>query len=290
MISIVIPTFNRDYIINRALDSVLGQTYLDWECIVVDDGSSDNTESIVGKYVERDSRFKYLKNNRKKGAPGARNLGILASKGDWVVLFDSDNRMHQEFLKKVIETIEKENVDVCSCWSNVINENTEERVGVFKWSGFGDVHNSLLTGKTYFDNSSTIIRRQLLIDIGLLDEECPAFQEWDTHLRLSSRAIYYTIKEFLVDYYTGGSDSISSNSLKDIKGYLFILSKFKDEWRHYHRLSYLKYCSILRIKMDRLKKTNESLEKSYKELLSFSDRIVASFLKCLINAKNAVKR
>lgn len=284
MISIVIPSYNRCPIIRRALDSIINQTYGNWECIIVDDCSTDNTKEEVLKYAQSDNRFKYLLNNRKKGAQGARNVGILASQGDWVVLFDSDNRMHQDFLKKVIESIEKEKVDVCSCWSNVIDEKTEEKVGVFKWSGFGDVHNRLLTGKSYFDNSSTIIRRQLLIDIGLLDEECPAFQEWDTHIRLSQLGCYYTIQENLIDYYTGVANSISSSKDKDIRGYLFILNKYKKEWIKTSLWSYLKYCTILRMKMD-IVRVDKNYEMAYRKMLPIHYRLSVFIFSLLYSFK-----
>lgn len=285
MISIVIPSYNRCTVIHRALDSIQRQSYLDWECIVVDDGSTDDTKSIVTEYVKEDSRYRYLKNIRKKGAQGARNTGILEAKGDWVVLFDSDNKMHHDFLSKVIEAINREKVDFCSAWSYVIDENTGERIGEFKWSGYGNVHNNLLTGKSYFDNSSTIIRRQLLVDIGLLDEDCPAFQEWDTHIRLSNTGRYYTIQEYLIDYYSGSKDSISASKTKDIKGYLFILQKFKTEWIKSNKKSFLKYCTILRIKMDKIQADN-GFEKAYRQLLPIQYRLSVFIMSLLYKLKN----
>ena len=59
LVSIIIPTYNRAHLIGETLDSVLAQTYQNWECIIVDDGSSDNTDEVIGAYVEKDSRFKY---------------------------------------------------------------------------------------------------------------------------------------------------------------------------------------------------------------------------------------
>lgn len=285
MVSIIIPSYNRGAIIHRALDSILQQSVDNWECIVVDDGSTDDTECVVKHYLEKDKRFKYLSNSRTKGAQGARNTGILAAKGDWVVLFDSDNKMHYDFLSKVMEKINNERVDVCSSWSNVINEATGEKVGEFKWSGYGAVHRNLLKGKSYFDNSSTIVRRQLLLDIGLLDEVCPAFQEWDTHIRLSRIARYFTVKMFLVDYYTGATDAISSSKNKDIKGYLFILGKFKREWIRCCPLSFLKYAMILRSKMILNKKECE-YEKEYKDIIKWLFRPIVGMGAIVLLKKN----
>ena len=87
MISIVIPTYNRAKVIPAALNSIVVQSYQEWECIVVDDFSEDDTESVVNSYVAKDNRFSYCKNERTKGAPGARNTGLYQAKGEWVLFF-----------------------------------------------------------------------------------------------------------------------------------------------------------------------------------------------------------
>lgn len=287
MISIIIPTYNREMIISRALNSILEQTYGDWECVVVDDGSTDDTEKVIREYIDQNSRFQYLRNNRSKGAQGARNTGILAAQGEWVILFDSDNKMHPSFLASLKEEQEKWNVDVCSTWSNIVNDEDGNIVGSFNWTGYGNVHSNLLTGKSYFDNSSTMIRRQLLLDVGLLDETCPAFQEWDTHIRISNLGTYTTIKENLVDYYTGLSDSISASKSKDVKGYLFILSKYKSEWRRDFYGSFLKYGAILKMKMVRID-CNDEMKQRYKDLYTAGERCLIYVLSGIYRTKQSI--
>jgi glycosyltransferase involved in cell wall biosynthesis len=78
LVSVIIPTYNRAHLIGETLDSVLAQTYTNWECIIVDDGSSDNTDEFVGKYVKKDSRFKYYHRPEEHlpGGNGARNYGF----------------------------------------------------------------------------------------------------------------------------------------------------------------------------------------------------------------------
>lgn len=228
-ITVIVPTYNRASTLSVAVDSILNQTYEDFELIIVDDGSTDNTEDIINAYV--DPRIKYCHNTRKKGAPGARNTGLLKAKGDYVVFFDSDNFMHPEYLSKVIAEIELKGVDVCSSFSNVIDHITKKKVGEFNWVCEGDITRKILTWESYADNSSTMIRRQKVLDIGLLDEDCPAMQEWDTHIRLSKICTYSTVKECLIDYYVGGEDTISKNKRKEANGRMFIMKKFKREFR-----------------------------------------------------------
>ena len=83
-ISIVIPTYNREKLIGRTLDCIVAQTFSDWECFVVDDFSTDNTKNLIDSYVQKDCRFHYMLNERKKGAQGARNTGLYHSRADWV--------------------------------------------------------------------------------------------------------------------------------------------------------------------------------------------------------------
>lgn len=93
LVSIIIPTYNRAHLIGETLDSVLAQTYTNWECIVVDDGSTDNTEAVVMGYVKKDTRFQYHKRRGvwKKGSCSCRNIGILISKGEFFQFLDSDD-------------------------------------------------------------------------------------------------------------------------------------------------------------------------------------------------------
>lgn len=282
LISIVIPTYNRASIISDTLNSISSQLFGEWECLVVDDYSVDNTEEVVNEYVKKDSRFRYCKNECSKGAQGARNTGILQSQGEWVVLFDSDNIMHRDYLKVLSARI-KDDVDVIGCWSRVIDKDDKRQISSFSWEGYGNVHDNLMTGKSYFDNSSTIIRKNKLIEAGLLDENCPSFQEWDTHIRLSRIAQYDTIKEYLVDYISGGADAISSDLNREVKGYLYVLSKFRTEWRSSHLLAFIKYCYVLRYKIDRLKviKPESDYEKQYHNLTSFFERTIVGLIMLL---------
>jgi glycosyltransferase involved in cell wall biosynthesis len=112
LISIIIPTYNRAHLIGETLDSVLAQTYRNWECIIVDDGSTDTTESVVNFYVEKDDRFQYYKRTSayKSGGNGARNYGFDVSKGEYVNWFDSDDLMLPDALQSKLNAFE-ENVD-----------------------------------------------------------------------------------------------------------------------------------------------------------------------------------
>ena len=267
MISIIIPTYNRGGIIDNTLDSIKTQSYKEWECIIVDDHSSDDTRDVVGMYVKQDRRFKYLINERKKGAQGARNTGLYHTSAEWVFFFDSDNQLQPNCLSELVLGI-RDNVDVVQCYSRVLNVDTGEVVKYFKWSNYGNIEKDLFTGEAYVDFNHAIIRRSKVIEIGGLDEDSPCMQEWDTHLRLSKTARYNTVEKVLVDYYVGAKDAISSDNKKAITGRLYNLNKFLPDWRKHkiglYRFAYIYYKLISNNKDPQFKEV--SLQK-LKELI-----------------------
>jgi glycosyltransferase involved in cell wall biosynthesis len=106
--SIIIPTYNRAELIQPTLDSVLSQTYEVWECIVVDDGSTDHTAEVIRSYTEKDERFRYIyQNNAERSA--ARNTGIRHAKGEWICFLDSDDLYEQNYLSELITKLEQIN-------------------------------------------------------------------------------------------------------------------------------------------------------------------------------------
>ncbi len=110
LISIIIPTFNRAQLIQETLDSVHMQTYPHWECIIVDDGSTDNTEEVIDHYLAGDSRLHYYHrpNDRPKGASSCRNYGAELSRGDYIIFLDDDDSLAPFCLANRIEEIKKD--------------------------------------------------------------------------------------------------------------------------------------------------------------------------------------
>ncbi|MFV0234511.1 glycosyltransferase [Empedobacter falsenii] len=116
LVSIIIPTYNRAELIGETLDSILAQTYQNWECIVVDDGSTDHTSDVLDHYTKKDSRISY--HHRPKqynpGGNGARNYGFDISKGEYINWFDSDDVMLENFILEKINSIENNDFIICS--------------------------------------------------------------------------------------------------------------------------------------------------------------------------------
>ena len=105
-ISIIIPVYNAERILRRCLDSVQNQSYSDWECIIVDDGSKDSSPAICDEYAETDSRFKVI-HKENGGVSKARNTGLGQASGDWVTFVDSDDELPLDALKYFTEGMER---------------------------------------------------------------------------------------------------------------------------------------------------------------------------------------
>lgn len=124
IISIIIPTYERAHLIGETLDSILAQSYQNWECIIVDDNSLDDTESIIDEYITRDQRFQFYKKPKhlQRGPSASRNFGFQKSKGNYINWLDSDDLMHPEKLKIDLKNINSGDYDFTISQSKFFSE------------------------------------------------------------------------------------------------------------------------------------------------------------------------
>lgn len=136
-VSVIIPTYNRAHIISRAIQSVLDQTYQDLEIIIVDDGSTDNTESVIKSF--NDKRIIYNKsNNKNKGVASARNIGVKLSRAEYIAFQDSDDVWYPYKLEKIMKVIEDHrNIDFIYSYGKVIRNGKFIR-NVGKYTGINN--------------------------------------------------------------------------------------------------------------------------------------------------------
>jgi teichuronic acid biosynthesis glycosyltransferase TuaG len=126
LFSIIIPTFNRAKLIQPTLDSILAQTYDQWECIVVDDGSTDHTGEVIQKYTAKDERFRYVyQENAERSA--ARNNGIKNARGQWICFLDSDDLYEQNYLSELITKLDQINNEPSLIISDYFRWNSQQK-------------------------------------------------------------------------------------------------------------------------------------------------------------------
>jgi glycosyltransferase involved in cell wall biosynthesis len=107
LVSIIVPCYNQAQYLDEALQSVLDQAYTNWECIIVNDGSPDNTEQVAKKWLEKDSRFKYVYQEN-KGLSSARNSGIGQATGEFILPLDADDKIAPNYIKLAVFTFEED--------------------------------------------------------------------------------------------------------------------------------------------------------------------------------------
>ena len=107
IISIIVPCYNQAQFLSEALQSLLEQTYTNWECIIVNDGSPDHTEEVAQEWLKKDERFKYIKKEN-GGLSSARNAGIEIAKGDFILPLDADDKISQDYILLGLKEFEKD--------------------------------------------------------------------------------------------------------------------------------------------------------------------------------------
>jgi glycosyltransferase involved in cell wall biosynthesis len=185
LISIIIPTYNRAHLISETLDSILAQTYSNWECIVVDDGSTDNTIEVISEYIKKDSGFQYHQrpDNRKKGPNSCRNYGFELSKGECIQWFDSDDVMLPYLLEKQVLSFAK-NVEMSVCKLSYFD--FEKKISIRENIIFSNnLIADYLIGKVTFYISGPLWKRSFLEKQNqLFDESLMNLDDWDFNLRM----------------------------------------------------------------------------------------------------------
>lgn len=244
--SVIIPTFNRKDFLKIAIESVLEQTCRDFELIIVDDGSTDGTETMLDNY--EDQKIKYLLQEN-KGVSSARNRGLEESKGRFIAFLDSDDKWVDEKLETTIEYIDK--------YPDINIFHSEET-----WYKNKKLHNQKNKhkkpdGYVYFKAlplccisiSTAVIRRDVFDDIGVFDETLPACEDYDFWLRATQKYDVKLIPEYLTIKDGGRPDQLSSQPGLDkyrIQALEKMLSSKKlsgDQYEH-TRLELQKKCKI----------------------------------------------
>lgn len=185
LISIIIPTYNRANMVSNTLDSILLQTYANWECIIVDDGSTDNTADVINDYILKDSRFQYVARPtyKAKGPNSCRNYGFQQSKGVYVNWFDSDDVYLPNALEKFVEILDK-NTDAVVTKLEIIDFFTGNKI---KESTIisTNIIEDYFTGKIAYYVCGPLWKRSFLEQQKqLFDETIRNFDDWDFNLRM----------------------------------------------------------------------------------------------------------
>ena len=206
--SIVIPAYNRAHFLGECLDSVLAQTFADWECLVVDDGSTDGTRDMVAGYVARDARFRYQWQEN-GGASAARNTGMALAQGTWIAFLDSDDSYLPSTLQMFQEASDAHpEVSVLTGYLDV------------PWAAAPGNTHSVAVRDTFFDvigfgpgpafpmaPTGSAIRRQAVTEIGPFVTAYPTSEDHEFWIRATARYRVGVIDAVVAHYRHDGGDS-----------------------------------------------------------------------------------
>ena len=229
-VSVIIPTHNRSSLIAGAIDSVYNQTEQDFEIIVVDDGSADDTPIIMDKLQKQDKsgRLKYFRLDRPHGANFARNYGIERATGEFIAFLDDDDRWRPNKLESQLVVFESDkSIGLVYTGKEMIYE----ELGLNYCSTSrkqGDMSRDILIGNFIGSTSSVMIRNYVLDKSGMFDIDLPAKQDYDLWIRICQSYKVGVVPKPLVLYYIRNINRISSDLDKRRRAESIINEKYKE--------------------------------------------------------------
>ncbi|SHH38669.1 glycosyltransferase family 2 protein [Winogradskyella jejuensis] len=218
LVSIIIPSYNRADLIGETIESIIAQTYKNWECVIVDDGSTDNSFEVINALAKKDSRIRFHKRpeSKPKGANACRNYGLELSNGEYINWLDSDDIFHPMKLEKQIMKIIEDKVFFSICKSYVFeNSITDNKELILKSKDVktDDPFNDFISKRIIIPIQAPIFQKDFIINNKFFfDESLQAGQEWELFARIFQKyADYSSINEPL-DYIRNHSNNISNKT------------------------------------------------------------------------------
>jgi len=218
--SIVIPTYNRSELLPRAINSVLKQTFHDYELIIVDDCSTDNTQDILKTFQH--PKLSVIRQATNQGVSAARNTGIQQAKGEYICFLDDDDAFLPDFLETTLKYLP--NIDFVWCGKRIIK-------GAQQTEKIPHIGHSLKFVRSLSLNSGVTIKKSCFDKIGLFDTQLKMAEDLDVFLRLLSQGFKYTVIPSVhieVFIHPGVSLSRDKNHLKEVESLERLIEKNKD--------------------------------------------------------------
>lgn len=224
LVSIIIATFNSGNRLNKALESIKRQTFLDWECIIVDGASNDNTVDVIHKYIQTDNRFKYI-SEPDNGIYDAFNKGWKMAQGKWIYYLGSDDYLTKDSFIHLLK-YESQGYEVLSggCWIHKIDGTVKKQMSI----GFIGCHQAKLTLKSAIEK------------MGGFDMKYRIFADFDLYMRMESANFNVKNVNTMVAHFSmDGTSQQLSNIWKCNKEYRAIYKRNK---RNYNIIQEFRYC------------------------------------------------
>jgi len=200
-VAVIIPTCNRSTYLKRAIESVCAQTYTDFEIIVVDDASTDDTPEVVAQF--RDKPIKYIRHAERKGGSAARNTGITHSQSEYIAFLDDDDEWLPEKLARQVSVLDAGDNSLGGVCTGHFNVDDKSGTITGEWipSHRGNLSREILETNCLSTTSSLLLKKEAFEKAGLFDEHLKSFQDYDMWVRIAQHYTFDYIKDPLVNYY-----------------------------------------------------------------------------------------
>lgn len=272
-ISVIIPTYNREKTIKRAVDSVLNQTYNNLEVIIVDDCSIDNTKELVDSW--NNDKVKYFKLEKNSGACAARNKGIELATGEYIAFQDSDDEWFPDKLEKQMKLLKNTNTEVTFCAFEFItlDGKNNKKVPEFDVNNIENMTKELLNQN--FISTQTLLGKKSVFISNQFDKTLPRFQDWDLAIRLSKKYKISYLDEILVNLYVQ-NDSITMNKQKGYEAFKILYDKYHEDIEEDINIKYKFKTNIATLLFNMGKPCSKELKESLK--VKFNMKILIYYI------------
>jgi glycosyltransferase involved in cell wall biosynthesis len=232
IVSVVIPTYNRGQLIERAIHSVLQQTYHNLEVIVVDDSSTDDTAERVAALQHTDSRIRYLRHETNRGAQAARNAGIKSAQGEYVAFLDSDDELLPNSIKIRLDAFKSVDYEVGLVYGDMFVKNGKEGLAKFR-NLKGYVYKYLLRELSLCPYIVMMVKKKCFEITGYPDEKFPSWQDDDMVLTIGK---HFPLLHcgYPVSIMHCSNTGITRNKKNVAEGCKSMVEKYKDDIVKYH--------------------------------------------------------
>ncbi len=226
IVSIIVPCYNQAHFLKESLQSVLDQSYAHWECIIVNDGSPDDTAIVAKQWCERNVRFQYVEQSN-GGLSSARNAGIRVAKGEFILPLDADDILDVDYLMKTVPELEQNRkLGIVSCYTRFFKNTIADSFHELKPQGDRTIYlhyvNQLVATSLY--------RKECWSAVGGYDETMKkGFEDWEFWLNVTKRSWDFKIIPEFLFYYRKAQQSMLMQTIEshaeDVKQYIFTKHK-----------------------------------------------------------------
>ncbi|MFH1946893.1 MAG: glycosyltransferase [Candidatus Magasanikbacteria bacterium] len=233
LISIITITNNREKYIAESIESVLKQSFKDWELIIIDDASTDNTAEVVEEYTAQDHRIKFHHENINLGITKARNLALGLAQGKYIAVLDSDDVWaDSDKLQKQYLFLENNSDHVLVGGAVIVMNEHGQEISRFKNPSTDKNIRSGILLRNPFLNSSSMFRREVAVNCGTY-ENYTVGEDYDLFLKIGKMGKFANLEDYLVKYRKHDSGITWSKRVRAAKDHLIIIAKFKKNYPNY---------------------------------------------------------